>query len=279
MKKLWKNKPILIAIIAIIGFTVLCAFTLGQRSTTAAENLFGGALIPIAQWTNGITTDVTDFFERVFYPSKIQQENDRLRAELESYKLKDTAYEQTSKENARLASLLSYAQQNPNMSFVTAKVIATGFNEYVDTLTLNVGTRHGVRLKQPVVTGGGIVGRVSEVGASWCKVKTMLNDDMRISAMVSRTRDEGMFGGVISYEGSSALLQLYYLPANSVVEVGDVILTSGLGGEFPKGMLVGEVIALPTARDGFDAAVLVDIDFEHLEEVMVVLNMDEQVTG
>lgn len=277
MKKLWKNKPILIAIVAIIGFLILCAFTLGIRTSTKAEGLLNGAILPIQSYASAVTDSVTDFFTRVFNPSALEEENARLKAELESYRLRQTVYEETSKENARLSELLNYVQSNPNMSFLSAKVIARSSNEYVDTLTLNVGSRNGIRERQPVVVGGGIVGRVVEVGTTWCKVRTMLNDDMRISVMVSRTRDEGMFGGIISNTGDSAILQLYYLPANAQIQVGDTILTSGLGGSYPKGMYVGEVIEVPAGTEPYDAAILVNIDFVRLEEVLIVMNVDEVV--
>lgn len=275
MRKFFKNRPILISVIAIIGFFVLCAFTLSERTTGDAEQLFASAVMPVQEFVGGITRDVTNFFTRVFTPSALEEENEQLRRELEEYKLKDAIYEETSRENARLSELLSYVESNPNMSLLTAQVIARSGNEYIDTLTLNVGSRNGVTERMAVVTGGGVVGRVVEVGTQWCKVRTMLNDDMRISVMVQRTRDEGMFGGVISTAGDSAILQLYYLPATTELEVGDKIITSGLGGTYPKGVFVGEVIEISSGTEEYDAKVLVDIDFTHLEEVLLILNVEE----
>ncbi|MDD3400078.1 MAG: rod shape-determining protein MreC [Eubacteriales bacterium] len=277
MRKLWRNKPILIAIIAIAMFLVLCAFTLGTRVATYAEGLFAKAIIPVQEFVSELTNDVTSFFVRVFTPSELEQKNAQLEAELNKYKLLDAEYEETSRENARLTEILNYVESNPNMTMVTAQVIARSSNEYVDTLTLNVGSRNGIKEKMPVVTPDGIVGRVTLVGTTWCKVRTMLNDDMRISVMVQRTRDEGMFGSVISNTGESAIMQLYYLPTNATVVAGDVILTSGLGGLFPKGMYVGEVVTISTGNEPYDAGVYVPIDFVHLEEVMIVLNVDEVV--
>ncbi|MDO4565598.1 MAG: rod shape-determining protein MreC [Clostridia bacterium] len=278
MRKLFKNKPVLIAVIAIIGFLVLCAFTLNTRTAGSAEGLLTEAVLPVQEFARGLTQDVTDFFARVFNPSTLESENESLRRELEEYQLREAQYEETSRENARLAELLNYTQANPNMTFLTAQVVSRSFNEYVDTLTLNVGSRSGVTESMAVVTGGGVVGRVVEVGATWCKVRTMLNDDMRISVMVQRSRDEGMFGGVISTAGESAVLQLYYLPATAQLEIGDKIITSGLGGTYPKGIYVGEVIELAQGNETYDALVRIDIDFEHLEEALLVLNVEEVVS-
>ena len=103
----------------------------------------------------------------------------------------------------------------------------------------------------------------------------MFNEDMRISVMVERTRDEGMLGGLILENGQMVGLKLYYLPKDADLQVGDTIVTSGLGGIFPKGLYVGKVIFLADEDNGeYDACVVSDVDFEHLEEVLIVLGSE-----
>ena len=125
------------------------------------------------------------------------------------------------------------------------------------------------------VNAPGIVGRVIEVGATYSKIRTMQNEDMRISVMVERTRDEGMLGGLIIENGQLIGLKLYYLPKDADLQVGDTIVTSGLGGIFPKGLYVGKVSFLADEDNGeYDACVISDVDFEHLEEVLVILGKE-----
>ena len=144
----------------------------------------------------------------------------------------------------------------------------------MDTLTLNAGTRNGVTEKMAVVCAQGVIGRVSQVGAGWCKVRTMLNEDMRISVMVERTRDEGLLGGLLEENGALVGLKLYYLPKEAQLEVGDRLITSGLGGIFPKGLYVGEVLALGGEKDPYDAIVTWEVDYTHLETVLLVTGME-----
>lgn len=270
MKHLWRNRPILIALIAAALFLLLAALTVGERTAGKQEGLFHQALEPVQVYVSSLTDSVTDFFVRVFQPNAIQQENEELKKELLYYQRKAALYEETERENARLSELLDYAEENPNLTFMAAAVTAKSQNPYVDTITLNAGTRNGVTEKMAVVCAQGIIGRVTEVGASWCRVRTMQNEDMRISVMVERTRDEGLLGGLMEENGTLIGLKLYYLPKEAELEVGDRIITSGLGGIFPKGLYVGEVLSLGDEEDPYDAIVSLDVDFDHLETVLVV---------
>ncbi len=187
-------------------------------------------------------------------------------------------YEDTARENARLTELLNFTDANPQLQFLTAEVIGRGTNPYIDVLTLNVGTRHGVAQRMTVITADGVVGRVGEIGPTWCRVRTLANDDMRISVMVQRTRDEGMLGGLYEEDGILIGLKLYYLPNKADIQVGDIIRTSGIGGFFPKGLYAGTVLSVnEDGKGNYDAIVSLDVDFLHLENALVVVDVDEAV--
>lgn len=279
MRKLWMNKPILIAVVAIVLLIVLAAFTVGDRTVTYANGLFRSAAMPVQETLSKWQTAVGDFFVRVFQPSSVQAENDALRAELLQKERELALYEETAKQNAALSELCNFVKANPNMRYVTAEVIGRDSNPYLDVLTLNVGTRHGVAASMAVISADGVVGRVTEVGPNWCRVSTLCNDTLRISVMVQRSRDEGMLGGLVEQDGALLGTRLYYLPANADLRVGDTIITSGLGGVFPRGLYVGEVLACNDDGAGqYDAVVSLDVDYAHLEQVLVIVDMDEVVT-
>lgn len=275
MKKLWRNRPILIALLASALFLVLAALTVGRRTSSRAEDMFTSAVLPVQEAVSAMTDRVTDFFTRVFYPSSIQQENERLTQLVSAYERRLILYEAMEQENARLAELLDYASANSNFYFMTAPISARNLDPYVDTITVRGGSRSGVTEQMAAVNAQGIVGRVIEVGATYSKIRTLQNDDMRISVMVERTRDEGMLGGLIIENGQLVGLKLYYLPKDADLQVGDTIVTSGLGGIFPKGLYVGKVLFLADEDNGeYDACVVSDVDFEHLEEVLIILGKE-----
>ena len=237
--------------------------------------MFSTAVRPVQEAVSTVTDKVTDFFTRVFYPSAIQQENERLTKLMAAYERRLILYEAMEQENARLAELLDYASSNSNFYFMTAPVSAKNLDPYVDTITVRGGSRSGITEQMAAVTAQGIVGRVIEVGTTYSKIRTMLNEDMRISVMVERTRDEGMLGGLIIEDGQVVGLKLYYLPKDADIAVGDTIVTSGLGGIFPKGLYVGKVIFLADEDNGeYDACVMSEVDYEHLEEVLIILGKE-----
>ena len=276
MRKLWNARPMWIALVAIILLIVLAAFSASGRNT--GDGLFRTALSPVAGFLHSVQKEVGDFFVRVFTPSEVQEENERLREAVLLQQQQLALLDETEKENARLTELLSYVETNPNLNFVTASVIRRDSNPYIDTITLNAGSRSGVTEKMAVITPHGVVGRVSEVGPNWCRVKTMCDEKMRISVMVQRTRDEGMLGGLNLENGEIVGTMLYYLPGKADIRVGDTIRTSGIGGFFPKGLYVGTVLSVNDAGRGtYDAIVSMDIDFLHLEEALIVIGVDEAI--
>lgn len=276
MRKLWNARPMWIALVAIILLIVLAAFSASGRNT--GDGLFRTALSPVAGFLHSVQKEVGDFFVRVFTPSEVQEENERLREAVLLQQQQLALLDETEKENARLTELLSYVETNPNLNFVTASVIGRDSNPYIDTITLNAGSRSGVTEKMAVITPHGVVGRVSEVGPNWCRVKTMCDEKMRISVMVQRTRDEGMLGGLNLEDGEIVGTMLYYLPGKADIRVGDTIRTSGIGGFFPKGLYVGTVLSVNDAGRGtYDAIVSMDIDFLHLEEALIVIGVDEAI--
>lgn len=276
MRKLWNARPMWIALVAIILLIVLAAFSASGRNT--GDGLFRTALSPVAGFLHSVQKEVGDFFVRVFTPSEVQEENERLREAVLLQQQQLALLDETEKENARLTELLNYVETNPNLNFVTASVIGRDSNPYIDTITLNAGSRSGVTEKMAVITPHGVVGRVSEVGPNWCRVKTMCDEKMRISVMVQRTRDEGMLGGLNLENGEIVGTMLYYLPGKADIRVGDTIRTSGIGGFFPKGLYVGTVLSVNDAGRGtYDAIVSMDIDFLHLEEALIVIGVDEAI--
>ena len=125
----------------------------------------------------------------------------------------------------------------------------------------------------PVISADGLVGVVTEVGANWCKVTSIIDPDMAVPVMIERTRDGCMVRGVLDTTAKEKQLELYYLPADRTdLMPGDVIMTSGIGGIYPKGIRIGTVKEVMTSTgSGVNAIVTPAADFLHLEEVMVIV--------
>lgn len=272
MRGLFQNKPLLILIIAALLLGVLAFATSGNRAATWVESAVGTVTTPVQSFAAKTSAAITGFFQRVFKTTDADRENEQLRVRLAQYEQIENQLKDEQLENERLRALLKYAEEQQFSSYLTTRVIAKDQGVWFNMFTINAGRRQGVEEDMPVVNAAGLVGRVTEVGATWSKVTAILDTTSAVSVMVERTRDNGMVRGLLTGD-SNEQLELYYLPAGSDLVPGDVIVTNGLGGIFPKGVVVGTVIEV--SRQSADSqagnAILQPAaDFKHIEEVMVL---------
>lgn len=278
----WRNRPLVVTVITTIILLVLLILTAGKNNMSGTESIVGGILSPVQSALYSATDAVSDFFSRVFSGADMQAENAELKARIAELEGQLQDYNNIKAENDRLASLLNFNAATENLEKVTARVIYKGNGLWFNTLVLNVGMANGIEVDMPVVNGDGLVGRVVAVGANWCRVMTIVDSKSGVSAIVERTRDNGILAGTISTgDESEAVLKLSYLPLDADLVPGDTVITSGLEGVFPKGIPVGKVTEVSPggngSEDGANSGGMKDeaivtpwVDFAHLEEVMVI---------
>ena len=272
LKKLFNNKPILITVIAVVLLLVIAFFSASSRTIPWLENAVGVVFRPIQTFAFKASNSISDFFGNLFNTTDADLENAKLRQDLAMYEQDKLDLEELKKENERLRKLLDYAGTFSGLEYKAAKVIGASNGVWFDMLTINIGRNQGVETDMPVICGSGLVGKVTDVGANWCEVTSIIDSSVNVAVTVERTRDNCMVRGVFSATSSNSL-ELYYLPTDLTDLVpGDVIMTSGIGGIYPKGIRVGTVeeVMLDKDPDGVNAIVAPSVDFLHLEEVMVV---------
>ena len=273
MKKTFSNKPIIIMAAAVVLLLVLAFFSAGSRTIPWLENAVGVVSRPVQTAAYKVSNSVSGFFKNLFNKTDADLENARLKQELAQYEQAKLDLEELRKENERLRSMLNYSGSLGSFELVTARVIGKSNGVWFDEITLNVGRSRGIEPGMPVISGDGLVGKVTDVGANWCKVTAIIDSTVTAAAAVERTRDNCMVRGVFSASKPSGELELYYLPTGLTDLVpGDVIMTSGIGGIYPKGIKIGTVkeVMLDTDTSGTNALVTPSVDFLHLEEVMII---------
>ena len=234
---------------------------------------FRNGIHAVVEWTEGVYSDA---FERQAMESELEelrQENARLRAQAREG-------EAASRENERLRDLLNFQQKHTGLHTEPATVTARGSSNWSSTLTLSKGSAAGVKGGDCVIDQyGNLVGVISEVGLNWSTLMTVVDVDLEMGALISRT------DGAAIVEGDFALmsegkLRLSYLPERTQLLAGDTILTSGLmsGGEatYPSGLVVGYVQEVRSDPGGTsDYAVLTPAaDLSALEQVFVIKEFD-----
>lgn len=166
---------------------------------------------------------------------EILEENRLLKAELEQLRQEITSYREAAIENRRLRQMLKI-KESMTARMIVANVVGFDLSPWKAVIKVDRGRSDGVRRNMPVLTGAGVIGRVLEVTPSYSNVILLTDYDSRIAAIIQRNRARGILKG----QGRSECT-LEYVEKGVDVEPGDRIITSGLDGIFPKGLLLGEV--------------------------------------
>ena len=228
-----------------------------------------GGISAVLDWADGVST-------YVFRYGEMQQELEDLRLQVSQLEEQVRQGEEDSRENEQLRDLLKLQQQRQDFVFENAKVTARSNSNWESTLTLSKGSAAGIAAGNCVITETGVlVGVVSEVGTNWCTVSTVINTDIEMGGIDTRTYSAGVLEGDFSLM-SQGKLKLNYLPEGAQLVSGDEVLTSGKGDVYPSGLVVGQVEGVFTDPSGMTryAVVTPDVDLSSLIEVFVIKDFD-----
>jgi rod shape-determining protein MreC len=226
---------------------------------------------PIVAVSSGITRSVRNVWLGYIWMVGARSENRQLHETVRRLSLLSSGYEQTRQENIRLRRLVSM-EESLGYRSIGARVVARAPSFLANVIYIDRGTEDGVRADAPVLSGDGIVGRTVAVSGHQSQVQLITNEDASVGAMLERSRTPGVIRGT-----GEALLDLNYISNTEQVAAGDLILTSGLDGIFPKGLPIGKVAALQKGKDVFRSIkVEPGMDLIHVEEVLVLLGEAKQ---
>ncbi|MBI4413072.1 MAG: rod shape-determining protein MreC [candidate division NC10 bacterium] len=197
---------------------------------------------------------------------RVRAENLRLQEEMAALREEVRRLAEAGLENSRLRRLLDLPAGR-EFDLVAAQVIAKDTTNWFKTIMINKGSEAGVQRSLPVIATEGLVGRVLEVMPWTAKVQLLTDPVSSVGALLQEQRGTGLVTGD---RGQTATVK--YLPLMAEVRVGDVVLTSGMGGVFPKGILIGTVTATHRKSGALfqEAAIQPSVDFGRLEEVLVI---------
>ncbi len=205
----------------------------------------------------------------------LRQRNRDLEAENARLLLENVRYRELEGEAALLRDLVNFSHANPSFdvqgAHVVGRVIGRDPSNLQRYITLDVGREEGIARNMPVATDRGLVGRISEVGEGWSRVLLILDQSSLVNALTQSTRASGLIQG--QADGS---LRLHNVLQSDTLSVGDTVFTSGLGGNFPRQILIGQVTEVERKDSDLYqmAAVQATVDFDHLEVVLVVTDFE-----
>ena len=262
-----------VAVIVLAGlFVYLSLYTWNLRTghlDTLAENTGLDAVRLVLKPGRWLADQVAAFWQRYVYLVGLQEKNDQLQAQVDELLMERNSLRERAMSTDRLEKLLAFTPPQA-WERVGARVIARrmGPNALLETLVLDKGSLHGVAADQPVVTPQGVLGRVLRAGFTASTVLLLNDANCRIPVLGQKYRSAGVLAG----RGPGRELELKYVNLNAPIEPGELLVTSGLAGSFPKGLPVARVLRVERS----DLSLFLDItaeplmDFEALEEVLLL---------
>ncbi|MDR1002138.1 MAG: rod shape-determining protein MreC [Oscillospiraceae bacterium] len=278
MKDIFKGRSFKIVIastIIIIGIMMYSASVSGEQNALASIATF--ITTPIQKLSALISGGIGSFTNQFEDVDSIKAENELLEKKVRELIAQTVDYDDIKQENERLREILGLKEANPDYAFLDATVISRDTTDVFHTFIIDKGSLQDVSLYDPVITQDGLVGYVSQVGPVSCKVTTILSTASSIGAVDRRTRDGGVLSGNLEMS-SLGNAKLSYLARDCDVAVGDIIVTSGLGGIFPKNLVIGEVLEIkPEAQDiSLYAIIKPRADIVGCTEVYIITNFEGQ---
>jgi len=261
----------------VLGFVIVLTVVLLRlpgRTTSSLKLAWGGAFLPLFGLSGASQQLAHKAGQAVLPREGLSNDNEQLRRENAELKMRVLQADATLRENDRLRTALGWPKTTP-WKIKLAPVIARDPANWWRNIHIGLGQRDGLRVDLPVLTPDGLVGRVTEVGEARSRVVLLGDPNCRVAALVLEGR-QSVDNGVVS-EGSSvvdpSLVELSYLSRTSGLKPGQMIVTSGLGGVFPKGITIGHLVDFRSIEYGLytKARVKLAVNLNELEEVWVML--------
>lgn len=267
------QRVIIASLLLIISLIILSYGVKHPSETGLPRRVILEMAAPFIRVIDATFRTVSEVWTRYLFLIDLEEENRRLRKENALLVSEIIRYREGYLEAARLQKILEL-DENIEYPWTAARVIAKVQASIYKTILIDRGTAHGVRPGLPVVTHSGVVGRTIETTWHASRVLLLTDENSNIDALIQRTRIQGILQG-----SSSGGCLLKYIPKTETINAGDMVLTSGLAGMFPKGLLLGVVKSADKTDSGLfqKIAVVPSVDVSKLEEVVVLLLPEDKV--
>lgn len=269
-----KHLPTRSAALIILILLSLAGLALDQNEQLQpVEDLALHFVAPVQGKLTSLVNNLRDLTSTTQDLRELRRRNEELQSLADSLMIENVRLKEIEAENEALRRLLNFTQANPSSDYkaaeVKGRVISRDPSNFLSYLTIDLGSQHGIEKGMPVVTERGLVGRITEVGLNWAKVMLIIDPSSSVNALIQTSRATGVVEGQV---GGSLVMK--YIPQGKPVNVNDIVLTSGLGGNFPKKLIIGQVTAV-RQRDiemFQEADIRPTVDFNNLEIVLVITN-------
>lgn len=276
-KKRLSSKYILLALTAVCVLSIMVSMVLGL-SGGPLSSAAGYVFVPMQTGINNVGAWILDKTNDFQTLGKVLEENKQLQAEVDDLtsQLNAVKLEQYELDNYR--ELLELDDKYAEYDKVAANVIAMDGTNWFSTFTIDKGTKDGIQTGMNVLAGSGLVGIVTDVGANFAKVRSIIDDSSNVSAMVLTTKDNFNVEGSLQSMNQEQVLPFSELrDEDDAVAVGDPVVTSYVSSQYQEGILIGYIASVETNANNLTKSGTITpvADFRHLREVLVITTVKD----
>ncbi len=263
----------IVATLVILGLagSHLLGLITGNQLLAVPEDAVAGVLTPLQTGFSSVVESVVNYLYKLKLRANLELAYNDLKQENEQLVYRAMLADELQHKLSIYEDLYDEISVNESMNPLVATVIQRDSGNYFSVFTINKGTNDGVADFMAVTMEGALVGYTYNVSANKASVRTIIDSEASIAALISSTRDQGTVRGTLSIDGT-AMCRMYYLPDDHLPRPGDTVVTSGVGMSFPKGIPIGTVRESTRGMESNKSYIVVEptADFEHIEYVIVL---------
>ena len=264
--------------VGIVVFAAALLIGLGSAARDGkigfVQNATGVIKAPVQKVLSSAVNWLDTVYGYLYEYNSLVAENESLRSQLADAQEAARNGIEASEENARLRELLNLREQHTDYEMESSKVVLWSSSNWSSAFTISKGSSSGIELGDPVITEyGAVVGQITELGETWATVSTLIDVDMSVGAFIGATGSSGMVVGEFAHMQDKKA-KLTFLADGAQIFVGDEVLTSGSGGAFPAGLVIGKITNVQTEAGGQIEYGIVEpqCDLDSLVQVFIIKN-------
>lgn len=269
--KLFTSKTKTILLTAVVIAVLVAVGSAIASGVASGKNVVQSLLTPIHSTFAAITRTAERFYNYVFEYESLQAENAYLEERIAAMEDEVRTADALQRENERYRQLLGFTQEHEDFSMVSAYIISWDSSNWKNTFTIGKGSNSGIEEDMCVITEQGqVVGLVTEVGANWSTVTTILDSSLRVSANLSSSGYNGIVQGAYQKDGSDRL-RMDYLSTDAVIRNNDQVVTTG-STLYPRGLILGYVVDACLDGTGVAKYAIIDpaVELDALEQIFII---------
>lgn len=278
MNRFYRTKTfkIFTAVIAVLILGAVTAAVL-HSNTSPANSVVSTIFSPLQRASSFLSQKLSEFSINFKSSATLSKQVDELNAEIEDLRAQLIDYEQMKNQNELYREFLELKEDNPDYKFSEAAVIGRDSANPLSTFVLNKGSTDDVSVNDPVIYGKYLVGVVTSVSLTQCTIKTIMNPDVNVSAYEVRTRDLGFVTSTPELAKDGFCI-MPGLPDTTAISPGGMVCTSGVGGIYPRDLIIGTVAKVTDSTTDISASATIEtpVDFGALTDVFIITEFEGQ---